>query len=73
MASAVRISGSLGVGVSAAYRQVDELDLACAGVRGLHPRTFARRSRSEVAVLGRACRGETVSGDHACVVRDARG
>lgn len=74
-AGATRIAGSLGVGVGAAYRLAHELDLdvrwgegTCVAIRSF----TAPVPRSEVAVLGRPCRGEDVSGDHALIRRGPR-
>ncbi len=74
-ASATRIAGSLGVGVGAAYRLAHELDADVRWGEGtcIAVRAFAAAvPRSELAVLGRACRGEPISGDHALVRRGAR-
>ena len=62
----------LGAGLSAAYRMADEMDFdirlgegTCAVARSF----AAPQSRNEVAILGRPCRGELVSGDHAVFAR----
>lgn len=70
-----RTTGSLGVGLSAARRQVDEIDLDVRIGAGscICLRTFsAPVPRSEVGVFARAHPRETVIGDHALVVRDDR-
>jgi len=70
-----RSLGSLGVGMAAAARQSDEMDIdirygagSCVAIR-----TFAAAVRkSEVGILARAHPDETVIGDHAVVWRDAQ-
>jgi anti-sigma regulatory factor (Ser/Thr protein kinase) len=65
-------SRGLGIGLSAAHRLADELDF---DVRWGEGTTIAARKfktpllRSEVAVLARPCRGETVIGDDAAFGR----
>jgi anti-sigma regulatory factor (Ser/Thr protein kinase) len=64
--------GGLGVGFSAAYRLVDELDADIRWGEGtcIRARRFATPlARSEVAVLGRPHPDSSESGDHAAVVR----
>jgi len=76
LAGAARLTGSLGVGISAAYRQVDEMDLDVRWGEGtcITARTFAAPvPRSELAVLSRPCAREPCSGDHAGIVRDDAG
>jgi anti-sigma regulatory factor (Ser/Thr protein kinase) len=69
-------SRGLGVGLSAAHRLADELDF---DVRLGHGTTIAARKfktplpRSEVAVLARPCRGESVIGDDAAFGRRGDG
>jgi anti-sigma regulatory factor (Ser/Thr protein kinase) len=69
-------SGGLGLGLSAAHRLADELDV---DVRWGSGTTIAARKfasplpRSEVAVLARACQGEAVIGDDALFVRRGDG
>jgi anti-sigma regulatory factor (Ser/Thr protein kinase) len=69
-------SGGLGVGLSSAHRLADELDF---DVRSGVGTTIAARKfkspvpRSEVAVLARPCRGETVIGDDAAFLRRSDG
>lgn len=70
---AVPSPGGLGVGLSAAYRLADELDVDTRAGEGTRIR--ARKlsgpvRRHEVAIVGRACPGESISGDHAGVLRD---
>ncbi len=63
----------LGVGLSAAYRLADELDVdtrAGEGTRIRARKLTGAIQRREVAIVGRACPGEVVSGDHAGVFRD---
>jgi anti-sigma regulatory factor (Ser/Thr protein kinase) len=63
----------LGIGLAAAYRLADELDVDVRRGEGtcLWARKFAAAlPRQEVAVLGRPCAGEARSGDHAAFVRD---
>lgn len=65
-------ASGLGVGLGAAYRLADEVDAdvrlgagTCLWLRG-----FAEPvPRSEIAIVGRACAGEQVSGDEALFVR----
>lgn len=67
---------SLGVGLSAARRLTDEMDLDVRVGEGtaIALRSFAAPvPASEVAVLGRMAPGETISGDDAVIVRDAAG
>jgi anti-sigma regulatory factor (Ser/Thr protein kinase) len=65
-------SGGLGIGLGAAHRLADELDI---DVRWGEGTTIAARKfasplgRSEVAILGRPCQGETLLGDDALFVR----
>jgi anti-sigma regulatory factor (Ser/Thr protein kinase) len=65
-------SAGLGIGLSAAHRLADELDF---DVRWGHgTRVWARKfasplPRTEVAVLGRVCQGETALGDDALFLR----
>lgn len=69
-------SGSLGIGLSAVVRQVDELDLDIRSQAGscVRVRSFAGPvRRSEVGILARAHPAEQVIGDHAVFVRDGRG
>jgi anti-sigma regulatory factor (Ser/Thr protein kinase) len=69
------VGKGLGVGLSAAYRQVDELDVDVRHGEGtcLRARRFARPvRRSEVAVLGIPFPDEPESGDHGVVCRDGR-
>jgi anti-sigma regulatory factor (Ser/Thr protein kinase) len=73
IAGVPRPTGSLGVGLSAAYRQVDEMDVDVREGEGtcIRIRTFvATVARREVGVLGRPFPGEVISGDHARVVAD---
>jgi anti-sigma regulatory factor (Ser/Thr protein kinase) len=67
-----KTSGSLGVGLSAAYRLVDEMDADVRWGEGtcLWARTFASPlPRSELAILGRAHDTSVSSGDQAAFVR----
>jgi anti-sigma regulatory factor (Ser/Thr protein kinase) len=72
----VSAAGGLGVGLSAANRLADELDF---DVRWGAGTTIAARKfasplpRSEVAVLARACQGQTVIGDDALFLRRGDG
>jgi anti-sigma regulatory factor (Ser/Thr protein kinase) len=69
-------SAGLGVGVSAAHRLADELDVDIRWGAGttIAARKFATPlPRSEVAILARPCAGETVIGDDACFVRRGGG
>ncbi len=69
-------SGGLGVGLSAAHRLADELDVDVRWGGGtlIAARKFATPlPRSEVAILARACQGETVIGDDALFVRRGEG
>jgi anti-sigma regulatory factor (Ser/Thr protein kinase) len=71
-AAAPRPAGSLGVGVSAAYRLCDEMDFDVRVGEGTYvaARTFAAPlPRSEVAVFGRPIEGERECGDDAAFVR----
>lgn len=71
-----KLTGSLGVGLAAAHRQVDELDADVRLAQGtcIRVRTFvAAVPRCEVAVFGRPHPEEAVSGDDAVVARDAHG
>jgi anti-sigma regulatory factor (Ser/Thr protein kinase) len=64
--------GGLGVGLSAASRLADELDFDVRWGEGteIRARKFVSPiPRSEVAILGRPCAGETVIGDDALFVR----
>jgi anti-sigma regulatory factor (Ser/Thr protein kinase) len=68
-----RVTGSLGVGLSATRRQVAELDVDTRIGEGtcFRARTFAEPvMRSEVGIYARVHPEETVIGDHAVVVRD---
>jgi anti-sigma regulatory factor (Ser/Thr protein kinase) len=71
--SSVSSTGSsLGVGLGAAYRLADEMDFDVRWGQGtrIAARTFATAiPRSEVAILGRPCEGESVSGDDASFQR----
>jgi anti-sigma regulatory factor (Ser/Thr protein kinase) len=65
----VSSAGGLGIGLGAVTRLVDELDVethighgTCIRVRKL---AAATAPRPQVAILGKPCRGETVSGDFA--------
>jgi anti-sigma regulatory factor (Ser/Thr protein kinase) len=65
-------TASLGVGLGAAYRLADEVDFDVRWDEGtrIAARTFATPlPRSEVAILGRPCDGERVSGDDALFQR----
>jgi anti-sigma regulatory factor (Ser/Thr protein kinase) len=65
-------TGSLGVGLSAAHRLSDEMDLDVRSGEGtcVRLRRFAAPlPRSEVAILARPCEGETVCGDDAIALR----
>ena len=67
------LGAGLGVGLSATYRLVDELDADVRADQGtcLWLRVFAAPvARSEAAIVARACDGERVSGDDAVIVRD---
>jgi anti-sigma regulatory factor (Ser/Thr protein kinase) len=67
-----RAAGSLGVGLSAAYRLSDEMDFDVRLSEGTYvaARKFAAPlPRSEVAVFGRPIEGERVSGDDAAFTR----
>jgi anti-sigma regulatory factor (Ser/Thr protein kinase) len=71
-----RVTGSLGIGLSAAVRLVDELDADVRWGEGttIAARLFARSVvKSEIAILGRPIAGEHVCGDHAGFVRNERG
>jgi anti-sigma regulatory factor (Ser/Thr protein kinase) len=65
---------SLGAGLSAARRLVDEMDVDVRWGQGtlVRVRSFAERlpRRREIGVLGRPLPGERVSGDHAVFVRE---
>jgi anti-sigma regulatory factor (Ser/Thr protein kinase) len=72
---APRASGSLGVGLSAAYRLCDEMDFDVRAGEGtwIAARKFAAPvPRSEVGIFGRPIAGETESGDDAALVRTPR-
>jgi anti-sigma regulatory factor (Ser/Thr protein kinase) len=72
LAGARRVSGSLGVGLSAAARQTDEIDVDTREGTGtcVRVRSFAARVRkSEVGVIARPHPDESVIGDHAVHVR----
>jgi anti-sigma regulatory factor (Ser/Thr protein kinase)/serine/threonine protein phosphatase PrpC len=67
-----RSKGSLGVGLSAAYRLCDEMDFDVRLQEGTYvaARKFAQPlPRSEVAIFGRPIAGERESGDDAAFVR----
>jgi anti-sigma regulatory factor (Ser/Thr protein kinase) len=67
-----RSTGSLGVGLSAAYRLADEMDFDVRLGEGTYvaARKFAAPlPRTEVAIFGRPIQGETESGDDAAFVR----
>jgi anti-sigma regulatory factor (Ser/Thr protein kinase)/serine/threonine protein phosphatase PrpC len=67
-----RATGSLGVGLSAAYRLCDEMDFDVRLGEGTYvaARKFAAPlPRSEVAIFGRPIVGENESGDDAALVR----
>lgn len=71
-----RASGSLGVGLSAAHRLADELDLDVRAGEGtwIAARKFiAPVPRSEVGIFGRPIAGEPRSGDDAALVRTPHG
>lgn len=71
-----RIDGSLGVGLSAAVRQVDELDVDIRYGAGtcIALRVFASPvRRSEIGIIARPHPDESVIGDGAIAVRDAAG
>jgi len=71
-----RTSGSLGVGLSAAHRLSDEMDIDIRRGEGtcVRLRRFATPvARSEVAILSRRCEGETVCGDDAIALRTGAG
>lgn len=71
-----RTSGSLGVGLSAAHRLTDEMDVDIRRGEGtcVRVRRFATPlPRSEVAILSRRCEGETVCGDDAIAIRTGDG
>jgi anti-sigma regulatory factor (Ser/Thr protein kinase) len=71
-----RSSGSLGVGLAAAHRQVHELDADVRLGQGtcIRVRTFARPvARCEVAIFGQPHPDEPVSGDHAGASRTSDG
>jgi anti-sigma regulatory factor (Ser/Thr protein kinase) len=73
---APRSEGSLGVGLSAAARQADELDLDTRIGQGtcVRIRAFARAiAKSEVGIYATPHPDETVIGDHASVLRDREG
>ncbi len=73
---APRVGGSLGVGLSAAARQSDELDLDIRRGAGtcIRLRSFARPvPRSEVGILAQPHPNEVVIGDHAAMMRDDAG
>jgi anti-sigma regulatory factor (Ser/Thr protein kinase) len=65
-------SGGLGIGLSSAYRLVDEMDFDIRLGEGscIVARQFVSRvARSECAILGRPCQGESISGDQALCLR----
>jgi anti-sigma regulatory factor (Ser/Thr protein kinase) len=67
-----RASGSLGVGLSAAHRLSDEMDLEVRAGEGtcVRVRRFAIPvAKSEVAILSRTCAGEGVCGDDGLALR----
>jgi anti-sigma regulatory factor (Ser/Thr protein kinase) len=69
---APRATGSLGVGLSAAYRLCDEMDFDVRLGEGTYvaARKFATPlPRSEVAIFGRPIEGENASGDDAAFLR----
>jgi len=70
---APRTHGSLGIGLSGVQRQSDEVDFDVRLGLGtcVRARKFAAAAarRREVAILGRSCAGETVSGDDATFER----
>lgn len=69
-----RVEGSLGVGLSAAARQADEIDLDVRIGQGSCVRIRAFASpvpRSEIGILATPHPDESVIGDHATVLRDA--
>lgn len=71
-----KVTGSLGVGLGAAHRQVDELDADVRLGQGtcIRVRTFAAPvPRCELAIYGRPHPDEAVSGDDAAVARDQHG
>jgi anti-sigma regulatory factor (Ser/Thr protein kinase) len=71
-----RASGSLGVGLSAAYRLCDEMDFDVRAGEGtwIAARKFAAPvPRTEVGIYGRPIQGEPESGDDAALVRSPRG
>jgi len=71
-----RASGSLGVGLSAAYRLCDEMDFDVRVGEGtwIAARKFAAPvPRSEVGIFGRPIAGERASGDDAAFLRTPRG
>ncbi len=71
-----RSEGSLGVGLSAAARQTDEMDLDIRRGAGMcvRIRTFAGPvRRSEIGIFAQPHPDETVIGDHAVAIRDATG
>ncbi len=73
MDGAPRTQGSLGIGLSGVQRQSDEVDFDVRLGLGtcVRARKFAAAvaRRREVAILGRSCAGEAVSGDDACFER----
>jgi anti-sigma regulatory factor (Ser/Thr protein kinase) len=67
-----RATGSLGIGLSAASRLSEEMDIDVRAGEGtcVRVRRFAAPvPRSEVAILARPCQGETVCGDDAIALR----
>lgn len=71
-----RVTGSLGVGLAAAHRQVDELDVDVRLGEGtcVRARAFVTSvPKLELAILGRPHPDERISGDHAAVVHDDGG
>lgn len=75
-AGAATSSTSLGVGLGAAYRLADEIDFDVRWGQGsvITARKFATPlPRSEVAILGRPCDGEGISGDDGLFERRPEG
>ena len=71
-----RASGSLGVGLSAAHRLSQEMDLDVRAGEGtcVRLRRFATPvTRREVAILSRRCEGESICGDDALVIETSGG
>jgi hypothetical protein len=69
-----RSHGSLGVGIGAVRRLATDVDFDVRLGEGtrIAARIFSREAprQREVGVYGRPIEGETLSGDHACLVRD---